>query len=198
MSEKLTNYKGKQSGRGVKKCLPLEQGDLTASLDLILNSMAINGTQTRKYPNTQQGLEAFKANSLDFFRYLTELNANPDLEKKLIPDIEAWALYVGVSRAMIFNYEKRGGAWADTVQYFKNAIGTAKKQLALNYKIPPVLAIFDAKCNHGYIEPTDSTEHNPNEGITADEKAGESDLVWNDETKRYEPIRGLNDEIQIL
>lgn len=190
MDEQLQNYKGKETGRGIKKCLPLETGDLTASLDLILNSIELNKGQMRGYPNTQQGLEMFKQNSIDFFRYMTELNANPEITKKLIPDIEAWALYIGVSRITIFNYEKRGGEWAETIAYFKNAIATGKKQMALNYKIPPVLTIFDLKCNHGYNEQGEQDTGNRT-GSKLDEEIAAAGLVFDEATGEFIPNGGI-------
>lgn len=164
MSDELTSYKGKPAGRGVKKCMPRTAGDLTASMDLILSSIATHKATPFKYPPTAAGLETFKLNCTDFFRYVAELNANEELETKLIPDIESLCLYIGIDRHTLMNYEARGGTWGETVRYFKNCLVTAKKQLALNYKIPPVLEIFDLKCNHGYIEPTAGN----NEGIEGD------------------------------
>lgn len=188
MSEHLENYKGKKTGKGVKKCLPMQTGDMTATLDLILSSIEINGAKMRGYPNTSQGLEQFKANSIDFFRYLTELNGNPEIEKKLIPDIEAWCTYIGIARATLYTYEKRGNDWKTAIQYFKNLIGTAKKQLALNHKIPPVVWIFDAKNNHGYNDIGEQQDDDTSNSI--DEELQRAGLVWDDAKCEFVPSEG--------
>lgn len=190
MNEELQNYKGK-AGKGVKKCEPLLTGDLTATTDLILNSIEINGGHMRGYPNTTAGLEMFRANCIDFFRYVAELNANPDIERKLIPDIEAMCTYIGIARATLFTYEKRGTEWKSTIQYFKNVIATAKKQLALNHKIPPVVWIFDAKNNHGYNDIGEQEQNEATDRI--EEELTQAGLAWDEATGEFVPIGGNDD-----
>ena len=130
---------------------PIRTGDQTAALTLILDSLHRYGGMPFKYPPTQEGLQLFVKRSEEFFDYVHRLNAREDIEKKLIPDVECLTVYLGISRKTLFEYEARGGAWADTISYVKNIINTSKKQLAMNFKIPPMLYMFDATNNHNYV-----------------------------------------------
>lgn len=190
MNEEMQNYKGK-TGKGVKKCEPLITGDMTATTDLIMNSIELNGGHMSTYPNTAAGLEMFRANCIDFFRYVAELNANPDIERKLIPDIEAICTYIGISRVTLNTYEKRGNDWKSTIQYFKNIIATSKKQLALHNKIPQTTFIFDFKNNHSYNDTGEQIEAETSSRI--EEELTQAGLVWDDTTGEFVPIGGNND-----
>lgn len=147
-----TTYKN-QTGKGSKKCLPLAAGDTTPILDLVIDSGIRKTGRPAEYPNTPQGLDRFIQTTIDYFQFVRTRNADPDLEtsQQIIPDVENWSCYLGISRMTLLTYEKRGGEWQETVQYYKNAIAAIKKNLALNYKVPPVLAIFDLCNNHNYI-----------------------------------------------
>ena len=185
--------KGKRSGRGVKQCLPLETNDMTAILNMTIEVSTKRAGRPAEYPNTKQGLDEFIQCTIDYFEYVNTVNANPDLERKLIADIESWSVFLGITRQTLWIYEQRGGEWADCIQYYKNAIGAVKKQLALNYKIPPMIYVFDATNNHNYVNSTEfKLDNNGGQLITAtaDETARVSDLIWSDITKRYEPMEG--------
>lgn len=185
--------KGKTSGRGIKKALPIETNDMTAILDMTIEVSTKRAGRPAEYPNTKQGLDEFIQCTIDYFEYVNAINANPDLERKLIADIESWSVYLGITRKTLWMYEQRGGEWADCIQYYKNAIGAVKKQLALNYKIPPMIYVFDATNNHNYVNSTEFKLDNSGGQLitaTADETARVSDLIWNDITKRYEPMEG--------
>jgi hypothetical protein len=66
-----------------------------------------------------------------------------------IPDIECLAVYTGISRRSLINYENQD-EFRDLVLGIKDEIFFRKKQLAMRGKIPPAIFIFDAKNNHGY------------------------------------------------
>ena len=122
---------------------------------------------------------------------VNNINANPDLERKLIPDIENWCVFLGITRQTLFNYERRGPEWYDCIQYYKNAISSVKKQLALNYKIPPMVYVFDATNNHGYVNSnefklTAQTEYVEKDTNALEREIVERGLVWNEETKEFE------------
>lgn len=193
MSKELEPYKGK-SGRGVKKAEPLETGDMTAILDLTIKSSIKRSGHTAYYPADKEGYDNFVNRTIDYFEYLNTVNSDPNLERKLIPDIENWAVYMGVTRATIFNYERRGGEWADMIAYFKNAIAAVKKQLALNYKIPPMVAIFDLTNNHSYVNTsefkltTPETETRPRQSALEDEIRA-AGLVWDEEKAEFVPLK---------
>lgn len=180
-----TNYKVPGNGKGEI----IKTGDGTASLTLALDSIRRYGGMPFKYPPTQEGLEQFIKNTEDFFRYAEELNSNPEIEKKLILDIESWTVYIGISRVTLFEYAKRGGAWTETINYIKNIINEQKKQLALNYKIPPVLYMFDAANNHDYANTSEFKISANMNSIVVHGNVNELEremmgggLVWNNET----------------
>ena len=193
-TEKTTKTTELQSYKNAKaKCLPMETDDTTAILDMIIDKSTERMGRPCQYPNDKRGLESFVENTLDYFSYVNTVNSNPDLEKKLIPDIESWAVYLGITRATIFNYEQRGGNWYDVIQFYKNAIASVKKQLALSFRIPPMIMAFDFANNHQY--------HNTNEfKLTTEIKTPENDtnrlerelvergLVWDEERKEFVPV----------
>ena len=92
---------------------------------------------------------------------------------RLIPDVESWATYLGITRKTILNYEKRGEDWQNAIAFYKGIITACKKQLALAGKMPPVLAIFDLTNNSDYVNASEfrlSAETTPEaKQITAEE-----------------------------
>ena len=179
------------------ECIPLDKDDMTAILDMTITTMKNRGGRPFEYPQTEQGLATFRENTIAFFDYVKQVNQNPDLERKLIPDIEAWATYLGITRTTIFNYEKRGGEWAQTIQTFKNAMASIKKQLLFNYKIPPMVGVFDLTNNHGYVNSnefklTQTLEVNTHKNDL--EKAiDEYGLEWDSVKEEFRPRGGQED-----
>ena len=196
MSDNLVPYsKTGKAGRGIKKCEPIECGDMSPVLDLVITAARSRNGHPTHYENSQRGLDEFIQNTLSFFEYCEEVNSNPELSEKarLIPDIELWGAYIGVTRKTINVYEHRGGEWQTTIEYFKNNIAAVKKALAAHGKIPPLITIFDFTNNHNYVNAsefklTDIKAETGNNSV--DEQARASGLVWNEETKRYEPMEG--------
>ena len=190
---KLEPYKGK-SGSGVKKAVPLEKGDMTAILDLTIESSMKRLGRPANYPNDAAGLNNFIKKSIEFFEYVNQVNEDPDAEKRLIPDIEAWAVYMGVCRQTIFQYERRGGDWETTIAYFKNAIAAVKKQLAFHYKIPPMVSIFDLANNHGYVNTSEYKLTTPANEIrttqTLENEIRAAGLIWDADAGEFIPDRG--------
>jgi hypothetical protein len=180
----------------------IQTGDMTASLTLALDSLRRYGGKPYRYPPTQEGLELFVKRTEEFFQYAEDLNANPEIEKKLILDIEAWTAYLGICRNTLFEYSKRGGAWTETINYVKNLINGQKKQLALNYKIPPVLYIFDATNNHDYINAAEFKMQNTTMIIKTDESALEREMIssglsWNESTGDFNAIETKGEFIDV-
>lgn len=181
------------------ECLQLETDDLTAILNMTIKSIEARGGRPAEYANSAQGLEEFRQTTLDFFAYVNEVNANPEIERKLIPDIESWATFLGVTRNTILSYEQRSLEWKSTIQTFKNAIAAAKKQLAMTYKIPPMVYVFDATNNHGYVNsnefkliPEQPKQNNNNVFDTENlqKQLEDSGLVWDEELQEYRPKEG--------
>lgn len=203
MSEKneLVNYNGRKSGRGVRKVLPRTKGDLSPILQLCIDATTQRMGRPAEYANSRQGLEDFIQKTGDYFSYLQAVN-NADQEDgeqdkerpRMIPDIESWCLYLGITRMTVHNYQSRGKEWNDTIEYYKGAIATAKKQLMLSGKIPPVLAVFDLANNHGYVNTSEfkviaeppKVEQERGEDIEA--KLTAAGLIWDADLQEYVPM----------
>jgi len=193
VEKELYKTKATKQIRGRGECAPIETGDMTASLNLALDSIKRYGGKPVLYAPTPEGLQLFISRSQDYFVYVNEVNENPNLEKKLIPDIEGWAVYMGTTRKTILDYANRGGQWADVIDFYKNAISNVKKQLAQYYKIPSTIYIFDACNNHGY---SNTNEFKISATTTIDTAAQSelerelisSGLTWNDDQADFDVI----------
>lgn len=195
--KKLVPYEGKKkktSGSGTKLCERIETDDMTAILDMAIDVSTARMGRPAEYPHTTEGLDRFINKTIDYFENVNSINANPELERKLIPDIESWAMFLGITRQTIWCYEKRGREWKDTIDYYKNCISAVKKQLALNYKIPPMVYVFDATNNHGYVNSNEFklTQSSPETGHkdNVDEQLKAAGLIWNEELQEFEPMEG--------
>ena len=129
---------------------PGKAADLEAILDI-----SIGQIEKRKqgrpaaYPNTDDGLIQFFEDTRKYFEYIKD--ANSVNEEKLIPDIEGWYSFLGVTKQTVLNYERRSPVWKEAIEYIKQNILAAKKQLAFRFKIPPVVYLNDVSNNHGYL-----------------------------------------------
>ena len=128
---------------------PIKDNDLSPLFD-----MAISGINRKaKYTNDEMGLKAFTDLSIEYLLKLSEANekASENDNMRLVPDIESWATFLGISRATIYNYEKNYNEdWKEFIDRFKNAITGFKKSLAFAGKFNPVLLIFDLTNNSKY------------------------------------------------
>jgi hypothetical protein len=127
----------------------ISPGDLGAVLDMGLASLK---GRSPKYPETQEGLEEFKENTLNYFKYIQNCNKEDETEHNLIPDVEGLCCYLGISRKTLLVYENnRDEEWKDFIQKAKTLITATKKQLIFRQKIPPVVGIFDLCNNSDYV-----------------------------------------------
>lgn len=207
MTDELVNYNGKKSGRGVRKCKPIQKGDLVPVLTLAIEATCKRCGRPAEFSNTRQGLEDFIQKSCDYFAYLQAVNSTDQEEQeqgktpRLIPDVESWALYLGITRMTIHNYQSRGKEWNDTIEYYKGAIAAAKKQLMLSGRIPPVIALFDLTNNHSYHNTSEfhlTTEEPKQEQTrTADLEAEvtAAGLIWDIDKQEYVPMNARGKEI---
>lgn len=175
------------------KCLPMETDDTTAILDMIIDKSTERMGRPCQYPNDKKGLEEFIQNTVSYFEYVNGVNSSEGVDKKLIPDIESWAVFLGITRATIFNYEQRGNEWREVIAYYKNAIASIKKQLALTFKIPPMIMAFDFTNNHGYCNTnefklTTEVKNVDPETNKLERELVERGLVWDDELKEFVPV----------
>lgn len=194
----LVPYVGKKkktSGSGTKMCKPVETDDMTAILDMAITVSNKRLGRPANYSADKRGLDAFIGATIDYFEYVNTINANPDLKQKLIPDIESWGVFIGCTRMTINNYERRGQEWADVIAYYKNVIGAVKKQLALNYKIPPMVYVFDSVNNHHYYNSNEyrlTIDTAPDDDKSRNEdyirQAADMGLVWDEKTGKYIPM----------
>ena len=184
----LTTYKNTS-----RKCLPIEQGDLNTILDLAVTSMRKHGGHPSNYPNDRMGLDAFQERATQYFEFVQERNEGVKAEQQLIPDVENFCVWLGITRTTLFAYERRGGEWSSTIGYCKNVIASTKKALALHFKIPPMIYIFDACNNHGYSNTSEfklTTENT----IPIDESTNalerrivDAGLVWDETAHEWKP-----------
>ena len=127
------------------------------------------------YEDSQEGLERFRKDSENYLTYVQATNESAAQSSigGAIPDVEAWAAHLGITRMTISRYERRGGDWETTIANMKGIITACKKQLALAGKMPPVLAIFDLTNNSDYVNASEfrlSAEAAPEaKQITAEE-----------------------------
>ena len=155
----------------------MDGDELDAILDVSLQGLARareKGSQPM-YSNSPEGLKSFKHDSEEYLAFVRNVNKTPTEGGKLrlVPDIESWAAFLGVTRHMITGYEKRGSDWKSTIDAVKGVITACKKQLAFTGKMPPVLAIFDLTNNSDYVNASEfrlSAEAAPEaKQITAEE-----------------------------
>lgn len=132
-------------------CEVLEPDDLTALTQLAVSSLKKHGGQIAKYENSQAGLEKLVQKSAEFFEYCNEVNASLEPHQRLIPDVESWCCFMGVTRVTIHQYAKRNQQWNDAIAMIKEALLMGKKQLAMHNRIPSLIFIFDASNNHNYL-----------------------------------------------
>ena len=96
----------------------------------------------KKKKNYRKKGELSKMADIYFAEYL------PSHEKE-IPDVESFAVFLGISREELMGYD------GEELLYILTRIAGAKKQLAMNGKIPASVFTFDFKNNHGYGEKTE-------------------------------------------
>ena len=169
--------------------------DADNTLDAVL-SMTIDSLKTGRppaYADTGDGLEEFKQTTIDYFQYVRDTNASPDIDKKLVPDIEALCTFLGITRRTLLTYEQqRGSSWQDFIKQTKNAIAACKKELAYHMQIPPVIAMFDLSNNHGYVNTSEFkieaiSDKTPVKPPTIEQQISYAGLVWNNEKGEFVP-----------
>lgn len=133
--------------------------------DIAIESMERHKTRPPVYSNDSEGLKLFIDNTLEYLKEIRERNAEAENSKRmrLIPSIEMWATYLGITRQTIHTYETTYNSdFKDFIQRFKNVIAMVKKELAENGKIPPVIHIFDFVNNHNYLNTNNVTVNQMN------------------------------------
>lgn len=104
------------------------------------------GGRPRKYETVEELREGIE-------KYIDYISTQAAAGVHLIPDVEGLALFLGISRSTLFEWQKsRPGEFSDTIKSTLTAIAAVKKQLALAGKIPPVVFATDFNNNHGYTQ----------------------------------------------
>lgn len=132
--------------KGVVSFDPVNK-DLSAVLDIAIKTLR---SPRAKYEANENGLKAFTTKSLEYLEYVKQVNEDPEVEHKLIADVEGWCVYCGITRTTIASYSRRDGDWQRFIELFREAIASFKKQAALSYRTPQMIAVFDLANNHNY------------------------------------------------
>lgn len=174
---------------------PGNAADLEAILDV-----SIEQIEKRKlgrppvYPDTEEGLKLFFEDTRQYFEYIRDANAVN--EEKLIPDIEGWYSFLGVTKQTVLNYERRSSEWGEAIEYIKQNILAAKKQLAFRFKIPPVVYLNDVSNNHNYLNTSEFKLEMMNNSANKEMPAlSQEDIKQIADQARQESIRDIVDEL---
>lgn len=143
-----------------------ETDNIMAVTDILLTT--VKAGRPAEYPEDEHGLERFKKTTVEYLEHVQEINSGDDVSKKVIPDIESWACYLGITRATLATYARtRGEDWKQFIAVVKNGIAAVKKDAAFHQQIAPVMAMFDFTNNHDYVN---TNEFKLNASVTEDAK----------------------------
>lgn len=113
------------------------------------------GEEVRRKPGRPRKYETlgeFMQAAENYIKYIKEQAADG---VQLIPDIEGFCSFIGISRDTLNDWERtRPGEYSDAIKSFKTGIAAYKKQLAYKNKIPALVFATDFNNNHGYIQQT--------------------------------------------
>ncbi|MBP3387395.1 MAG: hypothetical protein J6L23_02560 [Clostridia bacterium] len=99
----------------------------------------------KKKKNYRKKGELSRLADVYFSEYLTS-------REKEIPDVESFAVFLGISREELMRCE------GEELFYVLTRIAGAKKQLAMCGKIPASVFTFDFKNNHGYVDKAEKSD----------------------------------------
>ena len=101
-------------------------------------------------PRKLESVEEFKEVAEKYILYIRD---RAEEGVRLIPDIEGFCSFAGISRDSLNDWERtRPGEYSDTIKRFKTCIAAYKKQLAFSNKIPAIVFATDFNNNHGYTQ----------------------------------------------
>jgi hypothetical protein len=191
---RTTDFTGyKPAGRNYQP--PENLDDMGQVIEMGLESLRKSRGQQARYANTPEGLEAFYQRAVSYFERINEINSN-DGQQRVLPDFEGLAVWCGISRITLFNYENRGGQWAETIQLIKTLITACRKQVASTFKVPPMWEIFNLVNNStGYrntnqiVLSTDEMQQKQKE-IELQDSLEANALTWDAENGEYIPQKG--------
>lgn len=163
MGARIVEYK-----RKTEDLVPITSDDAGSEV-VRMSIRALQHTKRVIYENTEEGLQKFSEKVVEYFRYIDDANSEKEGTKQIIPDVEGLALYCGITRKTLFEYERnRRGDWSEYIRRVKEAITQCKKTRCYSFQIPQVFTIFDLKNNSAYvdaksieIEPVSNSPHEP-------------------------------------
>lgn len=149
------NYKRFQEGRDYE---PTEAEKTAALCDMFRKGFfdieeTPDGGEVQRKPGRPRKYEDLGEFVDVVGRYIDYIESKAADGVRLIPDIEGFCAFAGISRDTLNDWERtRPGEYSDTIKRLKNAIAAYKKQLALSGKIPPLVFATDFNNNHGYTQ----------------------------------------------
>ena len=168
------SYKRFKPGRDYEE---IETAQAVALCDMMLDGFKRSVADAEK----GKGGRPRKLETVEEFREVAERYINYIKDRaldgvRLVPDIEGFCAFAGISRETLNNWETaRPGASSDTIKIFKNIIAAYKKQLAFNGEIPPIVFATDFNNNHGYTQAAQKIDLNV--GKQAQELPTAADIV---------------------
>ena len=151
----------------------------TALMDMAIKSL---GGRPPIYSNDAEGLQMFQDRTVEYFRHLKEVNENRETEQMLLADIESWATFLQITRATLWNYRRfRGQDWQDFIDRVKTVILAQRKDAATRFKTPPMVYVFDAVNNFGYMNTNQVqlvTDQKQEESAELEDSITDAGLVW--------------------
>jgi hypothetical protein len=149
------NYKRFQEGKDYE---PTEAETTSALCDMFRRGFlgaeeTEEGGEVQRKPGRPPKYETVEAFVDVVTRYIDYIEDKAKEGVRLIPDIEGFCSFAGISRETLNEWEKtRPGAYSDTIKSFKTSVAAYKKQLAMSGKIPPIVFATDFNNNHGYTQ----------------------------------------------
>lgn len=149
------SYRRFQEGRDYE---PTEADQTAAMCDMFLKGFlqiedTPEGQEVQRKPGRPRKYEKIEEFNEVVEKYINYIKDKAFEGVKLIPDIEGFCSFAGISRDTLNDWERsRSGEYSDTIKRFKTAIASYKKQLALTGKIPPIVFATDFNNNHGYVQ----------------------------------------------
>lgn len=168
------SYKRFKPGRDYEE---IETAQAVALCDMMLDGFKRSVADAER----GKGGRPRKLETVEEFREVAERYINYIKERaldgvRLVPDIEGFCAFAGISRETLNNWETaRLGAYSDTIKIFKNTIAAYKKQLAFSGEIPPIVFATDFNNNHGYTQAAQKIDLNV--GKQAQELPTAADIV---------------------
>lgn len=158
--------------------------------DLINLGIKSLGGRKPTYAPTQEGLQCFREKTLEYFEHLKALNAaREEGEAMLMPDVESWCVYIGITRQTLHTYSRtRDEDWKDFIARTKDLIMSVKKDMAARFKMPPMFFIFDAVNNFGYVNTNQVqlvTDQKAEESAKLEDDVAAAGLKWDAERGEY-------------